>query len=437
MIDQASRRSRQLFDALVGRRSGIVREICLVDTIDGDAPLFHAAARIANAHPEMPEQMTLAGGGSGVTKDGALIAALCEGLERYLGSCDGDTHGALERQCDLASCALPADLFAPFSDQQRQQEGFPYQPVTDHTPLRWTGGRRLSDGERCAVPAFAVYVLYRTAPGEPLVAPGLSTGLSCADSIEAAVLAGACEVIERDSLTLTWLKGMSPRVISHECLMEHAGELLPPADEVAAYDLTSDVGVPIVLVVCRGPGPRGPIISVGSACHPNATRTLRKAALEASQGRVYVRQLLDLDPRWQPRPDFSNVTDFSLHARLYSARPDLSDQAFRFLSANPHTSDLPLRSVPSKVDVSNMLARVNDQLSRRGHDGAWVDLTPDWAAAMRLHVVKVVIPSLMPLHGHHLLPYLGHRRLKEYERAMPNSVSTHGRSIRPWPHPFP
>jgi ribosomal protein S12 methylthiotransferase accessory factor len=255
--------------------------------------------------------------------------------------------------------------------------------------------------------------------------------------VEAAVLRGVCEVIERDALALCWLGGLAPPRIPQPSLPDEAAGLLPPYDETVTYDLTSDVGVPVVWIVCRGKGPRGPLLSVGSACHLDARRAVRKAALEASQDRVFVRELVELDPKWQPRDDFSNLTDFSLHARLYSVRPDLADEALRFLDGNPECTECKPLAACADSDAAQDRRAVVRRLVEAGHDGAWVDLTPEPAADLGLHVVKVVVPSLLPLHGHHLLPYLGHPRLVHRRAAMPRATVRHAHAVWPYPHPFP
>jgi len=433
-----AQRCQEMFDALVGRRTGIVRDVRFVPTVDGDADLYHAAATTANSHPGTPTDMKSAVGGAGTTREAAVMASLGEALERYLASSYRHGHAPLRSEAELDCEAISAAAFAQFSPQQRCQEGFPFQQATQATSARWVNGRRLSSESPCAVPAFAVYLPYVPEPGEAPIAPGISTGLACGDSQESALLGAVCEVIERDALALTWMTGITPPRIDQDSFLDQAGDLLPPRDECRAYDLTSDIGVPVVLVVCRGQGPSGRLLSVGSASRPDRDAAIRKAAMEASQDRVYVRHLVEQDPDWRPRPDYSNVTDFSYHARLYSVRPDLVDGAFAFLDgmATDRTF-IPTLSQREREPTGETLNRVIRRLLDSGHDGAWVDLTPEWAKSQRLHVVKLVVPTLLPLHGDHRLPYLGHPRLADCRRAMPRGSKNHECPLWPYPHPFP
>lgn len=448
MSETASQRCRRMFDALAGRRTGVVRDVRFVPTIDGDAGLYHAAATMANAHPGAPTNMKPAVGGAGTTREAAVMAALGEALERYLASSYRRGRALLRSEAELDGEAIPAAELVLFSPQQRRHKGFPFQQVTRETPLCWVTGKRLSDDSPCSVPAFSVYLPYFPEPGEPPVAPGISTGLSCGDSHESALLGAVCEVIERDALALTWLAGISPARMDQDWLLEEAGDLLPPRDACHAYDLTSDVGVPVVLVVCQGEGPSGPLLSVGSACRPDRNAAVRKAAMEASQDRVYVRHLLRQDPDWQPLLDYSNVTDFSYHARLYSVRPDLVAEAFGFLDGaltprlcerEEEGTEGPRRPMPktSSVQARGASNYVVGRLLDSGYDGVCVDLTPAWARSLDLHVVKLVVPALLPLHGDHRLPYLGHPRLAAWREAMPRGSIRHDRSLWPYPHPFP
>lgn len=417
-------RARALFEALVGRRTGIIRQIALVDLFDGDAPLFHAGAQIANSHARFHEShLGLGVGGAGATKEAAVVSALCEGVERYAASLYDPRTLQLATFRELgAERALDPRSFLPFSATQRRDPEFLLEPVDADTPLRWVQAVLLPSREPVLVPAFAVYMPYVPEAPEPLVGVGLSTGLACAETLELAESKALHEVLERDALALTWVLGASPPRASLEAVPR---ELLPPRDRCEAFELTTDLDVPVFMVRCIGQGPRGELISIGAACHADPQKALEKAALEASQDRVYVRMLIDRDPSWEPRPDFRNVTDFALHARLYSGRPALARRGLAFLETPPETGLAPTHERTEPLD----------QLAAAGHQVAAIDLTPSWARPLGLHIARVVVPGMVPLHGNHTMRSLGHPRL--HARALPRSVVRHDRPIWPFPHPMP
>ena len=413
-----SERARALFEGLVGRRSGIVRQIDVVEPFDGDAPLIHAGAQIANTHARFHQRhLGLGVGGAGFTREEAIVSALCEGVERYAASCYHTPSLRLASYAELGEDALDPRTFVQYAPSQRRDPAFPLQPLDERTPLRWVQGTRIPSRTTLWIPAFAVYMPYVHVDPEPLLGVGLSTGLACAETLAEAEEKALYEVLERDAQALTWLLGATPPRVSLDSVDPR---LLPPRDRIDAFDLTSDLDVPTFLVRCIGEGPRGQLISIGAACHADPKRALRKAALEASQDRVYVRMLIDRDPGWQPAPDFSNVNDFGLHARLYSGRPALARRGLAFLD---HASD----AAPAHHgDLTQVCARF---------EAIAVDLTPPWAKELGLHVARVVVPDLVPLHGDHTMRVLGHARLSI--DALPHARVHHGGPLWPFPHAMP
>lgn len=431
----AGRRARKLFDGLVGRRTGIVRQIAFVDTMDGDAGLFHAGAQIANAHPALhAEHVGLGVGGAGRTREEAIVAALCEGVERYAPACypplggptPGDPTLRLATRRELGDGALTPAAFSRFSDRQRAERDFPFLRLTDNTPLRWVRGTDVTSGAPSLVPAFAVFMPYVNPPEEALAGVGLSTGLACAPTLDRAIDSALSEIVEREAVALCWMRGLTPARLDAAEVTRLAGDLLPPRDEITAFDITTDLGIPVVLVVAVGEGPRGRIVSVGAACHVDPMRAVRKAALEASQDRVYVRLLIERDPGWAPAADFGNLTDFSRHARVYSGRPALWERGSAFLHGGAS------RPLAAQTDVSPRHA-----FARAGVTAISVDLTPPWAATLGLAVARVVAPDLLPLHGSHAFRYLGHPRLQQGARIMPGATLQHDVPLWPYPHPMP
>jgi ribosomal protein S12 methylthiotransferase accessory factor len=434
-VEGVSDRTRQMLAALHGPRTGIVPQLQQATLEDGDARLVHVAARTACVRTGEKYELSWSAGGGGTSLDAAVQAALGEALERFAASELDPSRIERITAAELRAAGWPLEATAAFSEAQYQLPGFPFLPAGQVEWLRGIRAQWLGDGRPAWAPAAAVLLVSVPDSNEPPLGPGLSTGLACGSTIREAIVRGICEVVERDAVALTWLRGLSPPRLESGWISECAGELLPPRDDVRAYDLTSDIDVPVVLVVCRGMGRRGEIVSVGSACHWDARSAVRKAALEASQGRVYIRQLLDDAPDWRPAPDFANVTEFSLSARLYSSAPDLADRALSFLDWHPAASPMPRRRQASSGE--RVLKVLVARLEAAGHCGVWVDLTPWGLAAADLHVVRVCLPTLMPLHGDHRLALLGHPRLVHAEDALPRAARKHEFDLWPYPHPMP
>jgi hypothetical protein len=166
---------------------------------------------------------------------------------------------------------------------------------------------------------------------------------------------------------------------------------------------------------------------------------LRKAVIEAGQGRIYVRQLQTLDPTWTPGDRFENVSDFAAHARFYTSRPDLIQAAFRFITESNQRSEHFVAQTKSPRDHRDaewsvaQLRTIRKRLHSLGHRISWIELTPPGAKQIPMTVVRVLVPSLLPLHGHH------HLALDEHPRLLDSRLRASGAcpELSPYPHPFP
>lgn len=465
---------RSAYRELVGRRTGIVRQLQNCAPNGSDFPLKYVAGEIANPAPDSLTA-TMHVGGAGRDHATATIAAIGEGLERYSAGCQRGHKTIFASANELHGSHFSAEQFAPFSPRQRESHGFPFAEVTETDQIEWLAGTRLDAEtlpspqtavENYWLPAFAVFLPYVPRQGEVAIAPGLSTGLACSSNLANAILSGILEVIERDALAAMWLLRKTPQRISRGFVNEFAGDLLPPHSDqrLQAFDVTSDIEVPTVLVLDRWPDESlppnsrrknyGEILSVGTACHPNPIQALRKAITEAGQGRVYIRQLQQLEPNWTAGKSLENLHDFAAHARFYTARPELVETAFRFLleserlsnrfDTNSDSTENGSGDFRSEQWSSIQLRELTYRLNSRGHTTAWIDLTPQAAESIPLKVVRVAIPSLLPLHGHHHLAYESHPRLlnqlallDQLKRLNPSSDNTPSSELSPYPHPFP
>ena len=158
-----------------------------------------------------------------------------------------------------------------------------------------------------------------------------------------------------------------------------------------------------------------------------------KALREAAMSWTYATWLRGRYPEWNPGERFENVTDFSHHAQLYAGRPELH-VAFDFLDR----CGLPARTLGPEVCVvpGAGLDECASRVRAAGLESFAVDLTPPDVGSLGYHVARVVCPGLQPLHGSHLLRFLGPGRLwraaEHFSFAGGDPVP--GR-LNPYPHP--
>ena len=158
------------------------------------------------------------GGGKGFLLSDMFLSSLGEAVERIVGTL---CHlSGLESHRCATSRELSGEgvrhltpeqtpLFAPEQRDMYSPDGL-YEPFTEDTPVAWTSGRSLLDGESVLVPAQLVDFWHLLEQGESAIGYSQSGGLSCHVSMQDAIYHAITEVIERDAINLRWYAGIPP-----------------------------------------------------------------------------------------------------------------------------------------------------------------------------------------------------------------------------------
>lgn len=172
--------------------------------------------------------------------------------------------------------------------------------VNPHAPMLWVQGEELLGGEPCWVPLELVSLDWVMHPGAQPTFAGTSTGLASGNTLLEATVHALCEVIERDASAL-WLGESAPvrrprqldlaTVKSEDCGPALALLRAAPV-AVAAWDMTSDLGVPAyactLLDASERPELGATCVASGYGCHLSAGVALSRALCEAAQSRATV-----------------------------------------------------------------------------------------------------------------------------------------------------
>jgi ribosomal protein S12 methylthiotransferase accessory factor len=271
---------------------------------------------------------------------------------------------------------------------------------------RWVEGYSLTRGRRTWLPLTAAYLGLPEPLSSHVVFPE-STGFATGSDYESAILSGLCEVIERDSLALWWLHQLPmPRIDRGAWQAPALRELLHRAERVGLdtqlFDLTSDLGVPVVGLVQTSKRGSPRVVAMG-ACRTTVAAAALRVVEEAGSLRIalgWSKPLVDRDTVRQGAP--CPPMDFGL---FYAG----DDGPERFAFA---TQAAPIRSVLSDSDVgADPLETIVKRLADKDIEVFVVDVTQPEVRDVGLVVVRVIVPELMRISFAHSIRYLAHPRL--------------------------
>lgn len=373
---------------------------------------------VATHAARLPGDPPLDVGGAGFTPEEARAACFGEVAERISAErLPADTlilasHAAWPSD----EPAVPPAAWVLFHPEQYALEGFPFVPFTDDRTVRWTCYRTYPAGEPCWVPDDFGY-LFDPASRHPH-APAYSTGTACGRAAHPTLLRALQEVVERDAVMGAWF--------GRYLLEEHPPQFstipeiwIRPNLTYRFYRVRSPHAAHVTMVTALGEDLEGAVFSIGSACRETRAASWEKSLLECIQGRHHARWL-KRERGAAPDPE-APPASFADHAVYYSwfperlARTPLANAA-RAPDADPEAGAVELapalaaRLAPHRIYFRNLTAP------------CLVAAEPD------LCVLRVVVPGLQPLHGHHLLAHLGGPLWAPRGLAAYASVP---------PHPFP
>jgi ribosomal protein S12 methylthiotransferase accessory factor len=319
-------------------------------------------------------------GGKGVTALDAEVGALCEALERHSAYADGDEARVRGSYRSLGAQAIHPDtvqLYDPRQFDDRVAWNAAHSafqnvcaPFDDDAEIDWTPVWSLSRVEHRLLPTGLVY--FENGADDRLMAD--SNGNAAGASLEDAVLQGMLELIERDAAALWWYNRTSQPPVElggdpwiEEFRSVHAGL----GREVWALDLTTDIGVPVVVALSRRVSGEREDIMMGFGAHLDPALALRRALTEVNQMMPVI-----LEGEGWDDPDF----------RHWLSTATVSNQPYLLPSGSAVH-----HPCAASADLLSDVLDVQARLEKAGLEVLVLDQTrPD----IGLPVVKVIVPGL-------------------------------------------
>jgi ribosomal protein S12 methylthiotransferase accessory factor len=426
-----SRKTRPLV-SLISSRTGIIRELRdRPPPASAPLPPHLAQSILSNFDFRKASPLERSAAGKAWTREEAHRGAIGEALERYCSS----TYAPAELQFGPPPSDAPylePSAFMLYTDRQYAAPGFPFRRYETGAALHWRRAIRL-DGTPIFVPASETYLSFPSyALGENFSLL-TSTGLSAGETLDAAILGGLYECIERDAFVLNWMNRLTPAEVALDGfpLCEYArGVFAHSGIDLRVFLLASDIAVPVAMAVTVDRSGRVPAGAVGLGCHLSGSRAVERAVFEVCQ--VYASE----SGRPRQALTYQEVRTLEDHGGFFSIPERLNEFDHLFASASCTGASALPETAPDDVSVD--LARVSQAVEAVGATVAFVDLTTADLRDFPVRVVRTFAAGLQPIHFGFGWERLGGTRL--YSIAQRVGQDTRIRTeadLNFCPHPLP
>jgi ribosomal protein S12 methylthiotransferase accessory factor len=412
--------SRPSFLGVVDSRVGIVRSCTRLakDRREPARPIIYQATLSNFDFRRAPHERVTTG--KGLTDDAARVGAVVEALERYCALQPRPGALTVGRADALDAPAIAPHEFVLYSDRQYERQGFPYRKPAGDEELTWVRAIPFESDHPVYAPASLVYLGFVGAGGREFFTPSTSSGLAGGADLTSAVLAGLYELVERDAFVLTWLNRLpAPRIdfspaeeVAHEVRRHYKRFEI----ETLAFDLTTDLQIPVVMALILDRTGNLPAATVGLGCHIDPSIALERAMMEAVQVRTGTAPWFHIARRPASINRYEDVRTIEDHA-VFAAAPEHLHE-FDFILEGSRSRALADMAGHDSNGVDTDLDFCRKQLTAAGCTVAFVDLTQPELEPFDVRIVRAIATGLQPIHFGFGEERLGGRRLFSVARLL-------------------
>jgi ribosomal protein S12 methylthiotransferase accessory factor len=431
---------RNPLSELISPKVGLIRAIAPQGRgADEPMPPYLYTATLSNFDFRVATKAERIAAGKGRTREEAIASAIGEATERYCAYHWDPQRTYLAKWADLKTRSIHPQHCVLYSDRQYNTFEWPHPRWTHERELAWINGIDVCDGETVALPASLAYLVFPPPRMEDYFAPSTSNGLAAGSTLPGAILGGLCEIMERDAMLITWMNrlpavelkvddspGLPGRILRHYA---HFGV------RVRAFLMPTDLPAATVMAISFEEDPARPANVVGLGCHPDPNIALLKALFELCQGRPAEASRFGTKPpqgRLNKYEDVHTLDDHSAFVSQLDRRHE-----FEFLWQSGETKRVEELPNPSKGDAAQDLEYCARELAAKGHSPAYVELTTPDLVDYDVHVVRVIVPELQPVHFGHGQERLGGDRLFMLPQRLGLGEGRRSESdLNPCPHPL-
>ena len=383
---------------------GILRPLAPWVGEKSPTPSFVATQNFAHTPKEdsldldsLSASLRSAAGGKGKHSTQAKVSALCEAIERYSGTFQGDEACVCARRKDLGTAAILPNTCMHYSERQlhnrqqwnasRSRSTWVPEPFDENKEIEWSPVWSLTYDEPRYVPTAYCYYGY-SRKHQTWFARADSNGCAAGRSKEEAILQGFMEVVERDSIALWWYNRLRKPTVDLVSFDEPYFQQLQDyyrllQRDLWVLDITSDLSIPTFAALSRRCDGEVEDIIWGFGAHFDARLAVLRALTEVNQ--------------WLPVVHSGTAKKDN----TYRAQGQDAVQWWKTATLENHPYLAPDRTVAPKVhtdysqDWSDDLAiDVRTCVSIAAAKGLEMLVLDQTRPDTGLHAVKVIVPGL-------------------------------------------
>jgi ribosomal protein S12 methylthiotransferase accessory factor len=421
---------------LVDGAVGIIRSLQRISRGDDEPEppiLYRAILSNFDFRPGQPFDREAAG--KGLTDAAAMGGAIGEAIERYCAAHTGLAQSQRGSINDLHDPILSPAACVLYSEEQYSSGSVPFMRFANDIPINWTLGVELPEGNSVWLPELLTYLNTNGLSPNEYFCPPSSNGLAAGPDLDSAILAGLCELAERDAFFITWLNRLPVDHIDVgtrgpvAAICQHYRQFGLVTTMVA---LATDLPVHAVLALAIDRD-RPPACVVGFGCDLDPARAALKALFEISQLRPAVVRHVASGSGFPT--EYSDVRTMQDHSTFFADPAKLKEMEFLLT---------PRRVIPmaglvnhSTGSTASNLALCVSALRAAGCRVTYADLTTPDVAPFPIRVVRTIATGLQPIHFGFSMERLGGRRLFELPCKLKYAESIRDESeLNRCPHPM-